>query len=163
MKLRIIFSIIINVLFILTASAQKTLRGKVFDTKTNTPLSGASIKFQGKGGTTTDKNGMFSIDCGKVREITVSYIGFESAKKSIINCDQDLNIGLVTSSNNLNEIDITATSNLNKEILYQPSSITKLTTPELKRGTGLFLDDAINGNVPGVIMTRRAVSSGQQF
>lgn len=28
---------------------------------------------------------------------------------------------------------------------------------------GLFLDDAINANVPGVLMQRRAVSSGQQF
>ncbi|MBX2943085.1 MAG: TonB-dependent receptor [Cyclobacteriaceae bacterium] len=34
---------------------------------------------------------------------------------------------------------------------------------EIQRGTGLFLDDAINTNVPGVYMSRRAVSSGQQF
>ncbi len=34
---------------------------------------------------------------------------------------------------------------------------------ELKRGTGLFLDDAINANVPGVFMERRTVSAGQQF
>jgi iron complex outermembrane receptor protein len=34
---------------------------------------------------------------------------------------------------------------------------------ELKRGTGLFLDDAIQTNVPGVTMNRRSVSGGQQF
>src|SRR5207237_6117234 len=39
----------------------------------------------------------------------------------------------------------------------------KLTTTELKRGDGLFMDDAINTNVPGVTMNRRAVSSGQQI
>jgi iron complex outermembrane receptor protein len=63
----------------------------------------------------------------------------------------------------LSDVEITATSNQNKSILYQPISITKLGETELKRGTGLFLDEAINGNVPGVSMNRRAVSSGQQF
>jgi iron complex outermembrane receptor protein len=38
-----------------------------------------------------------------------------------------------------------------------------LNTVELRRGTALYLDDAINANVPGVIMQRRGVSSGQQF
>ncbi len=51
----------------------------------------------------------------------------------------------------------------NKSILFQPESIARLDETELKRGNGLFLDDAINGNVPGVTMQRRAVSSGQQF
>jgi iron complex outermembrane receptor protein len=60
-------------------------------------------------------------------------------------------------------VEITATSNPNKALLYQPSSITKLSPLELKRGTGLFLDDAINSNVPGVTMNRRTVSAGQQF
>ncbi|MFX6326675.1 TonB-dependent receptor plug domain-containing protein, partial [Acinetobacter baumannii] len=47
--------------------------------------------------------------------------------------------------------------------MAQPISITKLNDRELLRGNGLFLDDAINSNVPGVTMQRRAVSSGQQF
>jgi iron complex outermembrane recepter protein len=64
---------------------------------------------------------------------------------------------------NLNEVEITATSNPNKAQIYQPVSIVKLNPAELKRGNGLFLDDAINGNVPGVSMQRRTVSAGQQF
>ncbi len=64
---------------------------------------------------------------------------------------------------NLNEVEITSSSNPNKSILYQPLSIVKLNEVELKRGNGLFLDDAINGNVPGVTMMRRTVSAGQQF
>lgn len=64
---------------------------------------------------------------------------------------------------NLNEVEITATSDNNKSVLNQPSSITKLEPLELKRGTGLFLDDAINANVPGVLMERRTLSAGQQL
>jgi iron complex outermembrane recepter protein len=63
----------------------------------------------------------------------------------------------------LKEVQITATSNQNKSLLNQPASIAKLNETELKRGTGLFMDDAINENVPGVFMERRTVSAGQQF
>lgn len=152
-------------LFILsvTSFAQKTVKGKVTDASDNRPLAGATISFAGKGGTTTDKDGNFTFDCRKATYITVSYIGFVTQKRFIKNCDDELTISLISSGLTLNEIEITATSNQNKSILYQPVSITKLTPVELKRGTGLFLDDAINGNVPGVTMNRRAVSSGQQF
>jgi iron complex outermembrane recepter protein len=63
----------------------------------------------------------------------------------------------------LNEVTITASSINNKAVLYQPSAIAKIGLTEIKRGNGLFLDDAINTNIPGVTMNRRAVGSGQQF
>lgn len=68
-----------------------------------------------------------------------------------------------TKTVSLDQIEITATSNKNKSLLNQPSSIVKLNHIELKRGTGLYLDDAINTNVPGVSMVKRTISGGQQF
>ena len=64
---------------------------------------------------------------------------------------------------NLNEVEITATSATNKTMLQQPVSIVKLNPVELKRSAGLYLDDAINANVPGVFMQRRTISAGQSF
>ena len=152
-------------LFILSISvfAQKTIKGKVFDANTKSALSGATISFSGKGGTTSDAAGMFSIDCSKTTTITISFVGYQNYTHVVRNCNDDLQIGLTSSSQNLNEVEITATSNQNKSILYQPQAITKLTATELKRGNGLFLDDAINTNVPGVTMNRRTVSGGQQI
>lgn len=138
------------------------LKGRVFDASTNVPLSGATISNAGKGAT-TDNNGMFQIECRKASVITISFIGYQTQRISVRNCNEPLSVALISSTQNLNTIEITATSVQNKSILSQPSSITKVTTPELKRSTGLFLDDAINTNVPGVIMQRRAVSSGQTF
>ncbi|HMK04333.1 MAG TPA: TonB-dependent receptor plug domain-containing protein [Ferruginibacter sp.] len=161
MKRIILFAIPLFFLTI-TAFAQKNLRGKVFDASNNKPLAGATISF-GNSGTTTDKDGLFAIDCNKVAVITVSYVGYAAYSRTIRNCIDEMTISLAPVGQNLNEVEITATSSQNKSILYQPSSITKLSTTELKRGNGLFLDDAINGNVPGVTMNRRAVSSGQQF
>lgn len=140
----------------------QTLEGRVFDANNNEALSGATIELSGKA-TTTDKDGKFFIDCNPSSTLTVSYVGYETTKRVIKNCSDYLNIDLRPLNHNLEEVDITATSNQNKSLLYQPSAITKLGTPEIKRGLGLYLDDAINGNVPGVTLQRRSVSSGQQF
>ncbi|HEX7904938.1 MAG TPA: TonB-dependent receptor [Chitinophagaceae bacterium] len=160
MKFKIIYTIIIS--FIFSGTFAQTLKGHVFDASTKAPLPGATISFA-KSGTTTDNEGMFSINCNKPSAIAVSFIGYETYRIAVKNCNDELSIGLVPVSHNLDAVEITATSNENKSILYQPSSFTKLATPELKRSTGLFLDDAINGNIAGVIMQRRAVSSGQSF
>ena len=142
------------------AAQMKKIR--VTDVQSSKPVEDATVKFAGKGGTTTDVDGYFIIDCEKVKEITISHIGYQSRNIGIT-CDGANDIALQAVASRLNNVEITATSNENKSLLYQPTSITKLSPVELKRGTGLFLEDAINGNVPGVTMNRRAVSSGQQF
>lgn len=159
--------IIIFLFFSLTISiglfAQQVVKGKVSDASGNHSLAGATVTMNGENVATTDNNGQFSIQCVPGATLTVSFVGFETYRHVIKNCGEEININLISSSQLLDNVEITATSSQNKNILYQPSSITKLATPELKRSLGLFMDDAINGNVPGVIMQRRAVSSGQQF
>lgn len=149
--------------FVYTATAQKTIKGRIFDKSNNNPLSGATISFPGKGGTKTDANGVFAIECGKTNKIAVTFVGYEPYFIDIKNCDDELSIGMTASSQFMDNVEITAISGQNKSILYQPQAITKLSPVELKRGNGLFLDDAINTSVPGVTMNRRAVSSGQQI
>src|SRR6187397_3628538 len=159
----IILSAILLLTISLTSFAQQTLNGKVTDKETNKPLAGASITFAGSGGITTDQDGNFSIDCSKTKKITISFVGYETYSLTIKNCDAELKISLEPAGRTLENVEISATSNINKALLYQPASITKLSPLELKRGTGLFLDDAIQTNVPGVTMNRRTVSGGQQF
>jgi iron complex outermembrane receptor protein len=158
-----IFLMTALVMGVLYSYAQMNLRGQVIDAVTKTPLSGATISFAGKGITSTDQNGQFSIDCRNTTRITISFLGYQSVQQIIKDCEGELNIALMPISKALNEVEITATSNPNKSILYQPQTITKVNNLELKRSTGLFLDDAINTNVPGVLMERRSVSGGQQI
>lgn len=146
-----------------TSFAQKTIKGKITDKSGGMPLSGATISFGNKAGTTTDKDGIFIIECGKTSRITVSFVGYESQTINIKDCDEDLKIELVSLGQSLDNVEISATSSQNKSLLAQPQSITKLSNVELKRGQGIFLDDAIQTSVPGVIMNRRTVSGGQQF
>lgn len=145
------------------AVAQKTLQGKVLDAATGSVLPGASVTYGNKSGATSGSDGAFSIECGKANKITVSHIGYETKTVFLKNCDEALIVRLAPAAGTLGEVEVTATSNQNKSLLHQPASITKLTPVELKRGTGLFLDDAVQTNVPGVIMNRRSVGGGQQF
>src|SRR5215831_11273493 len=148
---------------ILPAYAQTIIKGKVIDAATKHPLQGASISYGSKGGTTTDADGAFTIECGKANRITVSFVGYNTESHAIKNCNDEILISLHATTGTLNEVEITATSNPNKSLLYQPVSITKLSPVELKRGTGIFFNEAINANVPGVTMMTRTVSAGQQF
>lgn len=145
-----------------TFTFAQQVRGKVVDAVNNNPLGGATVNLAGKT-VSTDGDGQFTIDCSKSFDIVVSFVGYENYRQKIKNCDEVLAIRLNRSGHTLDSVEITATSSQNKSILYQPASITKLTPAELKRGQGLFLDDAIQTSVPGVIMNRRTVSGGQQF
>ncbi|HTE28100.1 TonB-dependent receptor [Flavitalea sp.] len=157
-------SFIILLLTIISSCAfsQTMLKGKLMDAGTGKPLSGATITY-GNQGTMTGSDGMFSINCGETSSVAASFIGYSTQEKAIKNCNTEIFIYLATTKGTLEQVEITATSNQNKSILYQPASIGKLTPVELKRGMGLFLDDAIQANVPGVTMNRRSVSGGQQF
>ncbi|HMJ46380.1 MAG TPA: TonB-dependent receptor, partial [Ferruginibacter sp.] len=157
-----ILCIAVCIACVLSINAQ-TIKGKVFDANNNNPLPGATITIAGKSVTSTDRDGIFSVDCNKTTRITVSYIGYETVQHTIKNCNDDIRLALRPTGLSLNNVEFTATSNPNKSLLYQPASITKLTTVELKRGTGLYLDDAINSNVPGVTMNHRTLAGGQQF
>jgi iron complex outermembrane receptor protein len=147
---------------IVLLSQAQTIKGKILDASKKTSLSGATINVGGKNIATSNNDGSFSFTCSKSVTLTISFVGYETQKVTA-NCNDDLTINLIPSGNTLDNVDLTATSAQNKSLLYQPVSITKLNNTELKRGQGVFLDDAIQTSVPGVQMNRRSVSGGQQF
>ncbi|GAB1444863.1 hypothetical protein MASR2M41_04960 [Flammeovirgaceae bacterium] len=159
-----IYMSFLGLLISLSMMAQSgQLKGKVFDAVDNKPMANANVRLVGGSGTTTDNDGMFSLPCNGPVDIIVSFVGYREVRQRVENCNDELSIGMVMANQILDNVVITATSNANHSILYQPKSISKMGEVEIQRGTGLFLDDAINTNVPGVYMSRRAVSSGQQF
>ncbi len=135
----------------------------VKDNQNKQAIIGATIAVAGKTVGVTDKTGTYTLPCSEGKTVTISFVGYETYKTSVKSCATTINISLSPVTKNLEEVEITATSSQNKSILYQPAAITKLTETELKRGNGLFLDDAINANVPGATMNRRSVSGGQQL
>jgi iron complex outermembrane recepter protein len=138
----------------------QTVKVLVKDFQTNNSIPKASVFSNNKTLTIADENGKFEAKGNTT--VTVSSVGYIS-KTVKLPASGDFTVLLENVSTDLNAVEVTSTSNPNKALLYQPTSITKVNTTEIKRSTGLFFDDVINTNVPGVTMTRRAVSSGQQF
>lgn len=85
----------------------KVVTGKVVDDK-GLPLPGVSIKVKGTGtGTVSDINGAFSINVADNAVLVVSFIGYDSQEISVAG-KSSINVTLVSSSKNLNEVVVTA-------------------------------------------------------
>ncbi len=154
---------LLGLLLTVSLFGQNELSGKIMDSATNAPLAGAKIETNGSEISSTDADGNFTIACVENQSLRISYIGYETYSQKITDCTKFLTIALKPSVSALDEVQLSGTLDNNQKVLEKPLAVTHLETRELERGTGLYLDDAINANVPGVIMTRRAVSSGQQF
>lgn len=152
--------------FLLSFSAfaqQPVLKGQILDAHTAAPLAGAKIQTEEGAMTSSDEKGIFQLPCKEGLQLRISFVGYEKYSLRVNNCQQFLNIPLVPATSNLDEVRLLSDLQPEARSLERPLSEVKLNRTELQRGTGLFLDDAINANVPGVTMQRRAVSSGQQF
>lgn len=158
-----ILIVFIALLFAINTKAESNLTGQVVDANTLSPVIGATVQYAQSKGTITDKNGRFTVPCSGELTLTVTTVGYKTYTRTINNCNGVVTINLVPSSVQLNSIEVVDSYVSDKALLVQPSSIVKLQPAELDRSTGLYLDDAINTNVPGVLMERRTNSAGQQF
>ncbi|HRP01615.1 MAG TPA: TonB-dependent receptor [Candidatus Kapabacteria bacterium] len=164
MKILGIILLCIVSLNILVAQGSQ-LKGKVVDANSMLPLSGANITLNGSNGVVSDKNGVFAISCnGESVNIKVTYIGYKKYENNF-KCNENelIVVNMVADAFQLGNVEVTASSNFNKSQLEQASSIAKIDAVALNRSTGLYLDDAINANIPGVTMQRRSESGGQQI
>ena len=100
--------ILSGICFVTHASAQGTVQGRVIDATAKSPLVGATITVAGKAITSTDKDGRFKIPCNPLPDISVSYIGYETKKQTVKNCENELLIALTAYNHNLDEVEITA-------------------------------------------------------
>lgn len=160
---RIFILLAMSSIFTIATSAQTgTIKGRVLNQQKQ-PMAGASVQINGKTVARTNEQGNFTINCqGDKTQIRISFIGFQTTT-STVTCNGQTEIILREQVNELEAVETITGNGLRKSQLEQPVSIVQLRETELKRGNGLFLDDALNGNVPGILMQRRSHSGGQQF
>lgn len=149
-------------IFILSAAASAQLRlvATVRDAATGRPVAGASLNY-GTGHAVTDAEGRFSIPCANDALLRVTHVGYEPLAISPSDCRLAGDILLRTRETTLDAVELTFRKG--RPLLYEPASVARLESRELNRGNGLFLDDAIQTNMPGVSMNRRSVGGGQQL
>lgn len=141
-----------------------TIKGRVIDSKDGSPIPGAAIIINQTKGITSNQNGYFELNCSDSVQLKVMLLGYATyTSKYTCTKSDTITIELQQDPKQLGLVEITAQSNRTKSQLDQPASITRIDSSSLRRSTGLFMDDAINTNVPGVLMQRRSISGGQQL
>lgn len=111
MKKNSILSVLIMLCGVCALAQSATLRGKVFDKQTKTPLPNVNIYIESqKVGTATDSEGMFSLSVDEgTHTLTFSLVGYVSTSKQFsTQASQMYTIELQSTTHNLGEVKVTA-------------------------------------------------------
>jgi iron complex outermembrane receptor protein len=144
-----------------TANAQdKTVTGKVTDSKDGTPVVGASVQAKGtRTGTTTRIDGTFSLTFSSgVTTLVFSSIGYETREVSIAGINT-IDVSFVpTSGANLNEVVVTGYGTARRRDLT--GSVASVKEKDFNKGVYTSPDQLIQGKVAGVQMINNSGAPG---
>lgn len=139
---------------------QKKVKGQVLDA-TGEPLIGVNVSVIGQtGGTITDINGNYSLDVRKGAKLKFSYIGY---KEQVIEVGDPtvINVKMSEDSEVLDEVVVVGYGAQKKESLT--GAVTVVSDKMIKdKGTLSNPAQALQGQVPGVIITRNSAAPGDE-
>lgn len=121
-----------------------TVKGRVYNMKTNEPLEFATIRIQGTGnGATTDLEGNFEIEFNPgFYRLEVSYVGYETTLSPEVHIQGNqtafLDIAVPESSTLIEEVVVRPTMNLRK--IESPVSYQTISVRDIEKGAGVNRD-----------------------
>ncbi len=135
MNNRLLF-ILLLFAFISSAHSQTTIRGVVYDFETNEPLAGAAIKQKNSNKIViSSKDGSFTVTVhnGLSKELTISFIGYETKDVSLLTSQQEVIVTLKSSFTLLPDVSIQASSITggSASIRQIPGSVTYISPKQL--------------------------------
>ncbi len=144
----------------MVAQTQKKVSGKVVDA-TGEPLIGVSVSLIGQsGGTITDIDGNYSITVPVNARLKFSYIGYQEQEITISN-QNVLNVTLEESSETLEEVVVVGYGTQKKKSLT--GAVTVVGSKSfLEKGNMSSPLQALQGQVPGVMITRSSSAPGDE-
>ena len=141
------------------AAATSAVTGTVVDA-TGEPLIGASVVVKGaKQGVTTDIDGNFSIRVAQGATLQISYVGFKPQEVKV--SGSHLQVTLNEDSNVLDEVVVVGYGTQKKATMTGSVAVVDEKALENK-GTLSSPVQAIQGQVPGVIITRNSSAPGDE-
>jgi len=136
----------------LTFAQDKTVTGKVTDSKDGSPVVGASVVVTGtRKGTTTKSDGTFSITVGAdAKSLSVTSIGFG---KMDVNIDGKTSVDVALSATNSNLNEVVVVGYGTRRIKDATGSVAALSTKDFNKGVISTPEQLIQGRTPGVTIT----------
>lgn len=138
---------------------QQQVQGTVVD-KTGEPLIGVTVQVVGQqGGTVTDLDGHYSIKAAKGAQIKFSYIGFTEQVLKV--AGNQLNVTMSEDNQTLQEVVVVGYGVQKKESLTGAVTVVDSKAFQEKGGLSSPLQ-ALQGQVPGVMITRSSSAPGDE-
>lgn len=131
----------------LAASAQvRPVRGHI--TSSGAPISGASVVIKGtSSGTTTDKNGDFSIPAARGNVLVISSVG-HTVKEITVGDDVNISVQLITSAQDLSDVVVVGYGTQRKKDLT--GSVSSVNLEAMKESPNTNIGQLLQGTVPGL-------------
>jgi len=148
--------------FILTVSwaQDKTITGKITDSKDGSPVVGASVQAKGtRTGTSTRSDGTFSLTVGsEVTAITISSVGYVTQEVSIVGKTSVDVLFAPSAGSNLNEVVVTGYGTARKKDIT--GSVGSLKEKDFNKGVFTSPDQLIQGKLAGVQVVNNTGAPG---
>jgi iron complex outermembrane receptor protein len=142
------------------AAQDKTVTGKVTDSKDGSPVAGASVQAKGsRAGTTTRGDGTFSLNVGPTVSVVVfSSVGYETQEVSIAG-KTSVDVSFAPSAAaNLNEVVVTGYGTARKKDLT--GAVSSVKAKDFNKGVVTSPDQLIQGKVAGLQVTNNSGQPG---
>ncbi len=154
-KFLILFLLVVNII----AEAQnQRLNGKVASAVDRSGLPGVNVVIKGTSqGTITDIEGQFSIDVPSGSTLQFSFIGFKSQELIYVG-QTNISIALEEEAKELSEVVVVGYSSIQKRDIT--GAITTINADKLKGISFNGLDQALQGQAPGVQVTQSSGTPG---
>ncbi len=142
----------------LSAMAQRSVTGRVTDSRDGSPLPGASVRIKGKStGTSTDADGRFSIQATSADVLQFSNVGFTETE--IRAAEPVINVILQFADQpNLREVVVTGYTVQSRR--EATASIGKVTGAEVRFQPVASFDQLLQGKTPGVLIQAQSGQPG---
>ncbi len=148
----------------LAAHAQDfTATGIVKDFTTQEPIVGATVVVKGKNaiGTTTDKDGKFSLKLTSPSTLVISFIGYEFEEIEVSPENADIEVGLLENIQELMKIEIVGSRSLNRTITETPVAIDVISITDVAKSVGqMDINQLLQYVAPSFNSNRQSGSDG---
>ena len=143
------FSVLLLAFLAQISFAQKTITGKITDSKDGSTVRGASVTVKGsRTGAQTDANGAFSLSVpNDATTLVVSSVGFTSQEVDIAG-KNSVEVSMVMNSTSLGEVVIIGYGTTRRKDLT--GSIATITSKDFNKGQVTSPEQLINGKIAGV-------------
>ena len=147
------------ILMITNVFSQKRITGKVTDESTGSPLIGATVLNVGTTkGTTTDFDGLYTIDASEGARLVFSYIGYKSVE-IVLNNQNTLDVALAEDDEQLSEVVVTALG-MKKEKKALTYAVQTLQSNAIVESQQPNIVNSLQGKVAGVMINNSSGAPG---